>query len=69
MSKTYDTDSQEADRIYKTLLKDYPADIKRIQMRQAQDMMTKGYISKETNKQMDELMERVVADNKRLGRT
>jgi hypothetical protein len=65
----YDTDSSEADLIYKTLQKHYPAEIKKIQMQAANDMAMNGYVSKETDDQMNALMERVVADNKRLGRT
>lgn len=67
--KSYDTDSAEANLIYDTMMKHYPAEIKKIQMLQAQDMAQKGYVSDKTEKLMDELLERVVSDNRRLGRT
>lgn len=69
MSKRYDTDSAEANLIYDTLMKHYPAEIKRIQMKQANEMAISGYISKQTEAEMDALMEKVVQDNHRLGRT
>lgn len=69
MKKAYDTDSSEANLIYDTLMKHYPAEIKQVQMLQAQDMAQKGRISDKTNKMMEELLDRVVADNQRFGRT
>jgi hypothetical protein len=69
MSKRYDTDSDEAQLIYETLIKHYPVEIKKIQMLQAQDMAQKGFISEKTDRLMNELMDRVVEDNKRMGRT
>lgn len=69
MNKTYDTQSAEADLIYETLMKHYPAEIKQVQMMQANDMALNGYVSESTDKKMNELLNRVVADNKRLGRT
>ena len=69
MSKRYDTDSAEANLIYDALMKHYPAEIKRIQMKQANEMAISGYISKQTEAEMDALMEKVVQDNHRLGRT
>lgn len=69
MNKRYDTDSAEADLIYQTMMKHYPVEIKKVQMLQAQDMSQHGFISEKTEKIMNELLDRVVADNKRLGRT
>jgi hypothetical protein len=67
--KKYDTNSPEAGLIYETLMKHYPAELKKIQMKAANDMAMNGYISKKTDEEMDELMQRIVDDNKRLGRT
>lgn len=69
MNRQYDTNSAEANLIYDTMMKHYPAEIKKIQMLQAQDMAQKGFVSEKTDKLMNELLERVVQDNKRLGRT
>jgi hypothetical protein len=69
MINKYDTNSAEAELIYETLQRHYPAEIKKIQMLAAQDMQQRGFVSKETDKLMNELMNRVVEDNKRLGRT
>ena len=69
MSKQYDTNSEEADFIYKTLKRDYPLEIKRVQMLAAQDMKEHGRVTEKTDKIMNELMDRVVQDNKRLRRT
>ena len=69
MSKAYDTDSAEANLIYDTLMRHYPAEIKKIQMKQANEIATLGYISDSTEKELDALMNRVVEDNRRLGRT
>lgn len=69
MSRQYDTDSAEANLIYDTLIKHYPAEIKKIQLRAANEMATMGHVSEATDKLMNELMDRVVADNRRLGRT
>lgn len=65
----HDLNSVESDLIYETLIREYPAEIKKIQLMQANDMGLNGYISKETERQMNALMDRVVADNRRLGRT
>jgi len=67
--RNYDTDSADANLIYDTMMKHYPAEIKKIQMLQAQDMAQYGCVSEKTEKLMNELMDRVVADNHRLGRT
>ena len=64
-----DLNSAESGLIYETLLKHYGLEIKKIQMLQAQDVAKYGSISDKTNKMLDELLERVVEDNKRLGRT
>ncbi len=64
----FNPNSEESNLIYETLMKHYPAEIKKVQMRAAQEMSQNGYISKETDRLMNELMDRVVADNKRLGR-
>lgn len=69
MSKRYDTNSAEAALIYETLQREYPMEIKRVQMLAAQDMAQHGHVTQKTDDIMNELMERVVADNKRLGRT
>lgn len=67
--KRYDTNSQEAALIYETLQREYPAEIKKIQMLAAQDVAMHGSVTKKTDDMLNELMERVVADNARLGRT
>lgn len=69
MSKRYDIASPEANLIYETLMKHYPAEIQKIQMQAANDMELNGFVSENTDKKMDALMERVVEDNKRMGRT
>jgi hypothetical protein len=69
MSNHYDVDSAEANLIYDTLMKHYPAEIKKIQLRAANETATMGHVSQETERLMGELMDRVVADNKRFGRT
>jgi len=67
--KRYDTNSQEAALIYETLQREYPLEIKKIQMLAAQDMAMHGSVTKKTDDMMNELMAKVVEDNKRLGRT
>jgi hypothetical protein len=67
--KFHDVNSAEANLIYDTMMKHYPAEIKKIQMLQAQDMAQLGHVSEKTDKLMNELLERVVQDNHRLGRT
>lgn len=69
MSNRQDVNSPEAALIYETLMKHYPAEIRKIQMQAANDMALNGYVSENTDKKMNELMQRVVEDNKRLGRT
>ena len=69
MSKRYDTNSAEATLIYETIQREYPLEIKKIQMLAAQDMAMHGSVTKKTDDMMNELMERVVQDNQRLGRT
>jgi len=69
MSNPYDTDSAEANLIYDTLMKHYPAEIKKIQLKQANEVATMGHVSESTERELNELMDRVVADNKRFGRT
>lgn len=69
MPKLHDVNSQEAQTIYETLERNYPLEIRNIQQRQANDVKNTGRISKGTEMLLDELMNRVVADNKRLGRT
>ena len=69
MSRRYDVDSAEANLIYDTLMKHYPAEIKKIQLRAANETATMGHVSEATERLMDELMDRVVADNQRMGRT
>lgn len=63
------TNTAEAQLIYDTLMRHYPAEIRRIQQKQANEMATMGYVSDSTEKELDALMDRVVEDNKRLGRT
>ena len=69
MSGQHDVNSAEANLIYDTLMKHYPAEIKKIQLRAANETATMGHVSQETERLMSELMDRVVADNKRFGRT
>ena len=69
MSKKYDTNSAEAALIYETLQREYPLEIKEIQMLAAQDMAMHGAVTKKTDYMMNELVARVVEDNHRLGRT
>jgi len=69
MSGQHDVNSAEANLIYDTLMKHYPAEIRKIQLRAANETATMGHVSQETERLMSELMDRVVADNKRLGRT
>lgn len=69
MPKLYDLNSPEAQNIYETLEQEYPLEIRDIHRRQADDIRNLGHISKKTNQLLDQLLNRVVADNKRLGRT
>lgn len=69
MTKIYDLDSTEAQGIFDTLEQEYPLEIRNIQKRQASDIKNTGRVSKGTERLLDELLNRVVADNRRLGRT
>lgn len=54
-----------ADLIYKTLQRNYPEEIKKVQQMQYKDMSLYGKIQPATDAYMDQLMDRVVADNKK----
>jgi hypothetical protein len=69
MPKLHDVNSQEAQIIYETLERNYPLELRNIQRRQADDMKNLGHLSPKTEAMLDQLMDRVVSDNHRLGRT
>ena len=54
-----------ADLIWQTLQRNYPKEIKRIHQMQHKDMQLFGEIQPNTERFLDELMDRVVEDNKR----
>lgn len=54
-----------ADLIYKTLQRNYPEEIKKVQQMQHKDMSLYGKIQPATDAYMNQLMDRVVADNKK----
>lgn len=62
MSKQKD---YKGDLIYQTLQRNYPEEIKRIHQMQHKDIQLFGAVQPETEKIMDELMDRVVSDNKK----
>jgi len=53
------------ERIWQTLESHYPDEIKLIHQMQHKDMKLFGKIQPATDKKLDELMDRVVRDNKR----
>lgn len=54
-----------AELIWKTLERNYPDEIRVIHQMQHKDMKLFGKIQPETDRKLDELMDRVVRDNKR----
>ena len=69
MSHLKDINGIEAQLIYETLERIYPVELQNIQKKQASDVQRYGKITEATDRLMNLLLERVVADNKRLGRT
>lgn len=55
----------KAEAIYETLQRNYPMEIKQIHMLQAKDVRLFGKVQPDTDRIMNELMDRVVEDNKR----
>lgn len=59
----------KADAIWRGLERNYPEEIKEIHTLQANDMSIYGHIQPLTESKMNAFLEKVVSDNKRLGRT